>query len=201
MTPVAAKAVFILMGVAWYIIRFPYARRSRRTAVVRSVRAWRERALLLVSFAGLGVVPVSYVATGFPKFAEYPFRPAQAWVGLFAAIAALALFLLTHRALGRYWSISLEIRENHRLVTHGIYRRIRHPMYAAFWLWAVAQALLLPNEVAGPAGLVGFGTLYFFRVGHEEQLMIAAFGDTYREYMERTGRLFPRIINPFRTAD
>ncbi len=68
---------------------------------------------------------------------------------------------------------------------------VRHPMYTAFWLWAVAQALLLPNWVAGLSGLLGFGTLYFLRVGQEERLMIEAFGDAYRAYMERTARLIP----------
>jgi len=66
-------------------------------------------------------------------------------------------------------------------------------MYAAFWLWAVAQAFLLPNWVAGFVGIVGFGTLFFMRVGHEEQMMIDAFGDEYRRYMQRTARVIPGI--------
>ena len=193
MTPTIAKAVFVLLAVGWYVIRFPYARRSRRTPVARSARGPREIALLLVSLTGLGVVPLLYVATGLPRFADYPFRPVQAWLGAAVALAALIMFHLTHRALGRNWSVTLEVRESHKLVTEGVYRRVRHPMYTAFWLWAVAQALLLPNWVAGLSGLVGFGTLYFLRVSHEERLMIEAFGDTYRAYMERTARLIPRL--------
>ena len=46
-------------------------------------------------------------------------------------------------------------------------------MYSAFWLWAVAQAVLLPNWAAGFAGIVGFGTLFFLRVGKEEAMMLA----------------------------
>jgi protein-S-isoprenylcysteine O-methyltransferase Ste14 len=190
-TPAFAKAAFVLLAVGWYVIRFPYARRSRRNPVARSARGPREMALLLVSLTGLGIVPLVYVATGWPRFADYAFRPLQAWLGLVAALAALIMFRLTHRALGRNWSVTLEVRESHKLVTDGVYRRVRHPMYTAFWLWAVAQALLLPNWFAGLAGLVGFGTLYFLRVGHEERLMIEAFGDSYRAYMERTGRLIP----------
>jgi protein-S-isoprenylcysteine O-methyltransferase Ste14 len=129
-----------------------------------------------------------------PELADdYAFRPGQALVGVLVAVAALAMFHLTHRALGRNWSVSLEVRESHKLITHGVYRHVRHPMYTAFWLWAVAQALLLPNLVAGLSGLVGFGTLYVLRVGEEEDLMVDAFGDEYRAYMARTARLVPWV--------
>ena len=67
-------------------------------------------------------------------------------------------------------------------------------MYSAFWLWAIAQALLLPNWVAGFAGPVGFGILFFGRVASEERMMLETFGDSYRAYMTRTGRVFPLIL-------
>ena len=191
MTLAIAKAVFVLLAAGWYVIRYPHVRRSRRTPVARSARGPREIALLLVSLTGLGILPLIYVATGFPRFADYPFRPIQAWLGVAVALASLVMFRLTHRALGRNWSVTLEVRESHKLITEGVYRRVRHPMYTAFWLWAVAQALLLPNWVAGLSGLFGFGTLYFLRVGHEERLMVEAFGDAYTDYMNRTGRIVP----------
>jgi protein-S-isoprenylcysteine O-methyltransferase Ste14 len=53
--------------------------------------------------------------------------------------------------------------------------------------------LLLPNWVAGLSGLVGFGTLFFARVGHEERMLLEKFGDDYRAYMARTHRLIPGI--------
>jgi protein-S-isoprenylcysteine O-methyltransferase Ste14 len=193
MTPTLAKAVIVLIMVAWYIIRFRYARRSRRTPVTRSARGPRETALLLISLSGLGLVPLIYVATGFPTFADYRFQPVLAWLGLVFAIAALVMFRLTHKALGRNWSVSLEVRENHQLITAGVYRHVRHPMYTAFWLWAVAQALLLPNWIAGLAGMVGFGTLFFGRVAREERMMLESFGDDYRAYIQRTSRIIPWV--------
>ena len=51
----------------------------------------------------------------------------------------------------------------------------------------------LPNAIAGPAGLVGFGILYALRVGEEERLMLATFGEEYRAYMVRTARLLPGV--------
>jgi protein-S-isoprenylcysteine O-methyltransferase Ste14 len=194
MTPAFSKLVFVVLAIGWYAIRYEYARRSRREKIRRSDRGLRETALLLISLTGLGILPLVYVATGIPHFAAYTFHPVQAWLGLFVAIAALVMFHLTHRALGRNWSISLDVRDDHQLVTDGIYRSVRHPMYSAFWLWAIAQALLLPNWVAGFSGLVGFGILFFGRVAREERMMLETFGDSYRAYMARTGRVFPSIF-------
>jgi protein-S-isoprenylcysteine O-methyltransferase Ste14 len=193
LTPAISKGIFVFLVVFWYIIRVRYARRSRRTPIARTARGARENILLTISLTGLGILPLVYVATSVPRFANQTFHPALAWVGLVFAVAALVLFYLTHRALGRNWSVSLDVRESHELVTEGIYRNVRHPMYSAFWLWAVAQALLLPNWVGGVAGLIGFGTLFFGRVSCEERLMVESFGQEYRDYMSRTARIIPKI--------
>lgn len=191
MTPTIAKILYVLMAVGWYVIRIPHERRARKTPVARSARGRREIVLLSISFSGLGLIPFIHVTTGVFKFANYPFQPALAWLGALVAVGSLLLFHRTHRALGRNWSVSLDLRDSHKLVTYGVYRYVRHPMYSAFWLWAIAQALLLPNFVAGFSGLVGFGTLYLLRVRHEERLMIEGFGSEYTEYMARTGRVIP----------
>jgi protein-S-isoprenylcysteine O-methyltransferase Ste14 len=161
--------------------------------VTASKRDTREWILLGISLSGLGIVPIVYVLTGFPVFANRAFVPALAWAGVVPSLASLWLFWRTHRELGRNWSVSLEVRDKHELITGGVYRLVRHPMYSAFFLWAIAQFLLLPNWIAGLSGLVGFGILYSFRVGREEQLMLDAFGDQYRAYMARTARIVPWI--------
>ena len=193
MSLLAAKIIWGLGCIAWYIIRYPHERRARRTPVAQRRDRVRDTALMVISFTGLGLVPLIYVLTGQPAFADYPFRPAQAWLGTLVMAAAMVLFYRTHRDLGRAWSVTLEVRDRHALVTRGIYERLRHPMYAAFWLLALAQALLLPNWIAGLSGLIGFGTLFFLRVGREEALMAETFGDEYRRYMARTSRILPGI--------
>jgi protein-S-isoprenylcysteine O-methyltransferase Ste14 len=193
MTPAIAKAILIIGAVSWFVIRWPHQRRSWKTKTRLNQRSMLEKILLTCSFTGLGIIPFFYVMSGRPRFADYTFQPVLAWFGAAMFLAALWLFYRVHRELGRNWSDSLEVREQHALVTDGLYRYVRHPMYTAFFMWAVAQALLLPNWIAGPAGLVGFGTLFLFRVGREEQMMIDNFGDDYRAYMKRTARLIPGI--------
>ncbi len=192
-SPFVGKIIWALGVVGWFIIRYPYDRRARRARKIRRNVDAREVISLAVSTAGLGIVPAAYAFGNVPRFADYPFHLALAVLGAVIFAAALWLFRKTHKDLGTNWSVTLEVRAEHKLVTQGVYNRVRHPMYSAFWLWAVAQALLLPNWIAGPAGLIGFGTLFFLRVAREEQLMIDTFGDDYRNYMKRTARVVPGI--------
>ena len=193
MTPLLAKAIWLLGVVGWFVIRYPHDRRARRTPKRRRSERSRESVLMAISAAGLGGLPFIYVISNAPQFANYPFRPWQGWIGAAVFAASLWLFHRTHKDLGGNWSVTLEVREQHTLVTNGVYGRVRHPMYSAFWLWALAQALLLPNWIAGLSGLIGFGTLFFARVGREERMMLETFGDEYRAYMGRTKRVIPGV--------
>jgi protein-S-isoprenylcysteine O-methyltransferase Ste14 len=190
---VAGKIAWIALVVGWFILRYPFERRAKRERVSVDQKKLADRIRLTVSSTGLGLVPLIYVVAGDPAFASYQPSPGLLAGGVVVAAAALVMFRHTHKALGRMWSVSLQLKQDHRLVTSGIYRHIRHPMYSAFWLMAVAQALLLPNWIAGPAGLIGFGFLFFSRVGPEERLMETAFGDEYRAYAARTKRVIPFI--------
>jgi protein-S-isoprenylcysteine O-methyltransferase Ste14 len=194
MTPIIAKAIWVIMVVTWYVLRIPFERKAKKARVERDELGLPERIRLTISLTGLGVVPGIYVASGFPRWADYAFQPILAVFGVATAVAALVMFRLTHKALGRNWSVSLQLKDDHKLITHGVYARIRHPMYTAFWLMALAQALLLPNLVAGLAGIIGFGTLYLLRVGQEEALMLKGFGPEYQAYMDRTGRILPKLF-------
>jgi protein-S-isoprenylcysteine O-methyltransferase Ste14 len=193
MSVLAAKLIWLAGVVGWFVIRYPHERSSRRTPKRLRADGRREAVLLTISASGLGIIPMIHVLTNAPEFANYQFRPWQGWIGAAVFAAALWLFYRTHNDLGRNWSVTLEVRNEHRLVTEGVYSRVRHPMYSAFWLWALAQAFLLPNWIAGPAGVVGFGTLFFLRLEREERLMLETFGDDYRRYMARTARIIPGI--------
>jgi protein-S-isoprenylcysteine O-methyltransferase Ste14 len=193
MTPTIAKTILVIGAIAWFVIRLPHQKRSWKTKTRLDQRTIREKILLTCSFTGLGIIPFLYVAFHVPRFADYPFQPVLAWLGVAVFAASLWLFYRVHKELGRNWSDSLEVREQHKLVTDGLYHYVRHPMYTAFFMWALAQALLLPNWIAGPAGLVGFGILFLLRVGREEAMMLESFGEEYRAYMARTARLIPHI--------
>ena len=194
MTLFAAKLIWCIGFALFYVIRYPHERRAVRTAKARRATSTMDHVSLGLAYLGQGILPAIYVLTDQPAFANYPFQPALAWAG--AALFALALYLFhrAHRDLGRNWSISLNVRESHTLVTGGIYSRVRHPMYSAFLVSTVAQALLLPNWIAGPAGLFGFAAMFFSRLWREERMMVDTFGDEYKSYMARTSRIIPGVF-------
>src|SRR5262249_430993 len=128
MTLLAAKVIWVLGVVGWFIIRYPHDRCARRTPKLRRADRGRGIVLMAVSAPGLGVLPFIYVLSNAPRFANYPFRPWQAWIGAAVFAAALWLFHRTHKDLGRNWSVTLEVRDQHTLVTSGVYSRVRHPM-------------------------------------------------------------------------
>ncbi|HEY9211517.1 MAG TPA: protein-S-isoprenylcysteine O-methyltransferase [Ancylobacter sp.] len=190
----AAKIVWAIGVIGWYLIRLPFERKVKRERVVDARDRLREIVLLLCSTCGLGIMPLLWATSHLWDFANYPYSPIQFALGTLVFAFSLWLFRRTHVDLGKNWSVTLEIKDTHKLITGGVYRYVRHPMYSAFFLWALAQLILIPNWVAGPAGFIGFGILFAFRIGREEKMMLDTFGEEYRAYSARTARLVPGIF-------
>ena len=192
MDPWFGKAIILASSIAMVIIRAPHGRRSRGVRVVRSGKGALESVLL--TLAGLAfVVPLVWIATPVFAFADYSLRPVPLAAGIVCLAVGLWLFARSHADLGTNWSVTLEVREKHQLVTQGIYRVVRHPMYSALLLYSLGQALVVPNWIAGPSYGVAMALLFAFRFGREERMMLEAFGKDYEAYVGRTKRLVPGI--------
>jgi protein-S-isoprenylcysteine O-methyltransferase Ste14 len=191
------KSVYFLGLLAELLIRLPHERQRRQNRIVVDRVSWLERLLVGLVAVGLFCIPVVYAFTPWLNRANYRLSPRATSDagGVGAAFLGIAVWLFwrSHTDLGREWSPSLQLREGHTLITSGVYKSIRHPMYASIWLWGIAQALLLQNWVAGFASLVLFLPMYVLRVPREEQMMLEQFGEAYRAYINRTGRVIPRL--------
>jgi protein-S-isoprenylcysteine O-methyltransferase Ste14 len=183
--------------VAEIIVRAPHERQRRQIPKTDQRITGVERGLLTVLFGTMFFIPLAYSLTPWLRFADYRWSPAAkaraGGIGALLLAASLWLFWRAHRDLGTNWSPTLEIGAQQTLVTKGVYRTIRHPMYASQFLWVLAQALLLPNWLAGLGGVLGLLPLYLVRVPREERMMLDHFGDDYRAYMAQTGRVVPKL--------
>jgi protein-S-isoprenylcysteine O-methyltransferase Ste14 len=184
--------VFLVGFIAYIAIRGVHIRRTKHNEKVLRRADRRDHALMFFVFVGSMLLPVLYLFTPLLGFADHRLPPFAPWCGALIMAAGLWLFWRSHTDLGQNWSVTLEVRRGHTIITRGVYRRIRHPMYASIWLFSLAQGLLLENWLAGWSALVTFAALYFVRAPREEQMMCDVFGEDYREYMRRTGRLVPR---------
>jgi protein-S-isoprenylcysteine O-methyltransferase Ste14 len=192
MNPWIAKTLILAASVVMIVIRAPHGRRSRGIKVARSCKGPREVVLLTLAWMGF-LLPLIWVVSPVFSFAEYSLRSWPFGAGVLFVVAGLWWFHRSHSDLGTYWSVTLELRENHRLITEGIYRNVRHPMYVALFLYSIGQALVVPNWVVGPSYFVTFGILFALRIGAEERMMLETFGDEYAAYMARTKLLVPGI--------
>lgn len=133
----------------------------------------------------------------------YWFTPILAWatllpfvvriVGVLLSFSGLYLFWLTHNALGTNWSPLLEVKKEHKLITTGIYKHIRHPMYTAILVFTLGLGLISANLVVLLLPLIIFSILCYVRISDEEGMMISWFGDEYVLYKRKTGMLFPKF--------
>lgn len=105
--------------------------------------------------------------------------------------------------LGIYWLFSSigsgitptsATRKEHKLVTNGIYRYIRHPLYTVGSSLFISFGMMADNWFIAALGVLAFIGMAI-RTPKEEANLIEKFGDEYREYMKSTGRFFPKLGN------
>jgi protein-S-isoprenylcysteine O-methyltransferase Ste14 len=185
----------IAVGGTWiigYAVRLYYERQARGVQRVSARHLTRDRIFYWLVFTAF-VLALVYAFTPFLDAAHLPLPAIVRWLGLPFAVLGVALLRATHHALGRNWSGKLEIAAEHRLIVAGPYRRVRHPMYTALFCIAFAYSLLSANWIVAGANILAVTLMYFARVNDEEQMLIDQFGDEYRAYMRRTGRIVPRF--------
>lgn len=193
LNPWYGRIAVLVSLLAFILIRWPHGKRNLTVQVTDNRKDRLEVVLLIGAALGTTFLPMLWLTTSLFAFAEYPLQAVPFAAGIAFALAGLWLFHRSHVDLGLNWSVTLQVRNEHQLVTNGVYARIRHPMYSAMFLMGIAQACFLPNWLIGPAYLVTFGILYLFRVGHEERMMLDHFGEDYEAYRKRTGRVIPRF--------
>jgi protein-S-isoprenylcysteine O-methyltransferase Ste14 len=114
------------------------------------------------------------------------------FVGIFLFVSRFVILLIAHFTLGRFHSSTLIIREDHRLITHGIYHLTRHPIY----LGVLMVSIGLPVYASSLYGLLIMSALilvFLIRIRIEERLLIKEFGDDYQTYKRATSKLMPFI--------
>jgi protein-S-isoprenylcysteine O-methyltransferase Ste14 len=148
--------------------------------------------LKLSALAG-AVGMVSYLSKpGSLSFSAVPLPESVRWVGVGLGCLTGLLLIWTLQSLGKNLTDTIVTRKEHTLVTTGPYRWVRHPFYDCAALVVFSVSLVSANALflvtGGPILL-----LLARRAPLEEQNLLNRFGENYRNYMNHTGRFFPRL--------
>lgn len=189
------RTLLILVLVAFTLTRVYGRLLSGGTRQADAPRESRpQRLLLIVGFLLMLSVTLIYLfRPQWLMWASVEFPAWVRWLGALLGVLAVALLFWVHRALGRNFSSTLRLGEQHTLVIDGPYRWVRHPMYIGFILLSLAIFLLSANVAVGVAWMGVMALIASLRVRAEEAMLVERFGDKYRTYAERIGRFLPKI--------
>ena len=115
------------------------------------------------------------------------------WIGLVLTAAGVGFAILARFWIGRNWSGTITIKEQHELIQSGPYRIVRHPIYTGLLLAYLGTAIV-HGELRGFVGffllLLGFGS----KLRMEETFMVQQFGNAYLDYKRRVKALVPFVV-------
>ena len=113
------------------------------------------------------------------------------WVGLFIYFLAAIVIIMARVNLGKQGTGTLVVRENHELITTGLYKYLRHPMYSGTLLGVIGFALVSQSIFISLITFVLYFWIFNKRLIYEEDLFENTFGEKYQEYKVSSYRLIP----------
>lgn len=199
------RILFLVIWIILAVIRIGYGRKGKKEQKDKEEGEQRwadmtksEKCALVVLSADilLFIVASIFYVVGLPwmMWFHVPLPDLMRWIGVGIASLSLPLLFWVHHTLGRHWSRTLEIKVEHKLCMDGPYSRVRHPMYSVFFTFMLGMGLISANFLLFILFVIFVVLMYTLLIPSEERMMLDHFGEEYREYMQKTGRIFPRIL-------
>lgn len=180
------------------VVAFPLVRHRRRTgawalvvrrgsgAVENLVRWWMVG---LLAAAGTWAVLVPSLSAA--RLGAWAVPVALSWLGAGLIVAALALVVVAQAHMGGSWRIGIDDAPT-SLVTSGLFRWMRHPIYTGILLLGAGVVLLTPSPWTLGGALLGY-LLVAIQARLEEQHLAEQHGTAYHRWAGRVGRFIPGI--------
>ncbi len=187
----AAVILFTSIGISGYHRR--KADRDSGEAVSRKADGTAMMMVIRIFGLVLWFSPLAYLINpGWMAWSKIGLPDPVRWAGVALGLLCVGGVYWLFSSIGTGITPVSATRREHKLVTHGIYRYIRHPLYTFGSSLFIALGLMADNWFIALAGVLAF-IVMAIRTPKEEANLIEKFGDEYREYMQRTGRFLPRL--------
>jgi protein-S-isoprenylcysteine O-methyltransferase Ste14 len=116
------------------------------------------------------------------------------YLGIFLMLLGVLVRQWAIAILGRFFSLTVRIVEDHKVVEKGPYRLVRHPSYTGVLITFIGLGLAVQSLGALLVLLVVFSVSFGYRMRVEERTLLSELGQDYASYMKRTKRLIPFLI-------
>jgi protein-S-isoprenylcysteine O-methyltransferase Ste14 len=116
------------------------------------------------------------------------------YLGIFLMFLGVLVRQYAIAILGRFFSLSVRIVEDHKVVEKGPYRLVRHPSYTGVLITFIGLGLAVQSLGALLVLLAVFGVSFGYRMYVEERTLLSELGQDYAGYMKRTKRLIPYLL-------
>ncbi|WP_370899110.1 methyltransferase family protein [Chryseobacterium gossypii] len=181
--------LFYISMAAWFLSEFIYKRKLRSGDKDQKKDRSTLGLLWIVIVLSIAVsVTVSYI-TDFPVTDEV-------WIlylGEFFIISGIILRYIIIRSLGKYFTVDVSIKEDHKIKREGFYKYLRHPSYTFSLLTSLGLGLYLNNWVSLVLAFIPPFIAFSYRIKIEEQALVEQFGKEYIEYRKKTKKLIPFV--------
>jgi protein-S-isoprenylcysteine O-methyltransferase Ste14 len=184
-----AFVVFMALAVAWRVWETFRKQGTERGSVQM---AWSFYALFALSCVIFGGTVAEFFLV------ERALQPGLSALGVCLFVAANLLRVSAIRALGKYWSLHVEVRERHPFIRSGPYRYVRHPAYLSFVVEHVAVPLVANAWWSLGVAVLVYVPMVVLRMRVEERALVAKFGQAYCAYQREVGALWPKGLLSWR---
>ena len=181
-------ACWIIFLVYWIIS----ARKTKRTIKTKGPVDVNFYPIMFLGY-------ILFVRPRFPKpfdFLSVKLLPDNQWLmllGIAIVIGGLVITIIARRTLADNWSSAVTFKENHELITAGIYHFVRHPIYTGILLMFLGSAYLYLSW----STIIGFGLMVFaiiYKIRLEEKMMTEHFPDAYPIYKTKVKAIIPFVL-------
>jgi protein-S-isoprenylcysteine O-methyltransferase len=182
-----AQTITILFLV-WFVCERLFTRRSRPGNIFKD----RGSAILVISVQ-IACIYLGIVAAYRLPDCLFPALPAVRICGLCIYVLGFILRFYSIFYLGRFFTTSVTIAADHRVIDSGPYRFIRHPSYTGIFMLYLGICLCIGNWATTLIIIVPIFCAFLWRMHVEEIALREALGEPYANYMKRTKRLIPMV--------
>lgn len=174
---------------ALWLLEFVFFKSKFKASAYSEKRSFSFISVAIV----LSIIPtIDLVRRELFVFSE-PLLSISMWFGLFLYATGITFRYVGSLTLGRYFTRGIEIEHNHKLVSNGLYRYLRHPLYLGLFLLGISTSLVYGNYFMIIASILMMGATLNYRMDLEEKAMEKILGKTYKEWKQKRYRFIPFI--------